>query len=646
MAQNFKTVDVARLEVEVDPPGLKNFIKNPDGRLGAWGWITPDSFTTAVVEGSSALALLKLRNTSTTTAATMWTETEPVPCTAGTYVSGRVEFDSRTTSNESLLARLVFLDADGAQTGVSGSTTGSSFGPVKTPTMQAPAGTKKVSLRVSGLTSGGPLGASREVIWTRAMLAQASTSAALTSYTYVEPIIWSNILGPTHEIQINRSELNVGVLNATVLDATLDPSTATTLRPGRAVRVTVLDPTTSTWKPLFTGTTTKARTTYDFSRKATQRVRVMLEAADNVKTLANVPRPLGVAGVPDLRAVLEGAGVPWRVNGQTGHMANAVYFTRNESASALDQVAITRDSQLGYAFVDRSGVLVAWSEGTISSDVIATFTDADYTALDVDFDTERCINTVTVKLLRINAANGDTVEVPYGPFVDQDSVDEWGSWSREFTVQGLADDETYLRDEYAAHILAANATPQVRVNSLTFPIALASQMTASRALLDLYDRVEVEHNATDDSRITGIQHSITPTKWLVTLSFAAEGGVAPPTSTPAVVNAVTAPSGWQSLTHSGTDGFLRYCVIDGVVHVEGNVTIAMPSGSNVVLLSAANALPVAYRPGNSLNLAVARVSASPFGGIVTRNADGTINVSQHTGGASTSVQFAYSYPIG
>lgn len=546
MPQNFKTLDRVRLEVVAETAGIANLIKNPSGTLGAWGWLTPNANTALSVDyGTTANGELKFTATGAATATSF--RTERIPITAGKYVGARINFTGRSTTSETMAIGVGFESADGLTTWPATLPAGSGIGQITASTIQAPVGAAWAFLSVIARTSGGVLSTARNVKFLNTQMGQGDTASAVdTAIAAGLPApTWTNILGPSHEIRIDRDTLNVGVLSATILDATLDPSVATTIRPGRAVRVTVKEHPSNAWVALYNGVITSARTTYDNAKpNPSKRVRITLEAADNVKTLANVSRPDGVSSVADLRAVLEGAGVPWSIEGSGDQIPGAAYFTRNESATALDQVAIVRDSTLGYAWVDRDGVLNVNSQGTLPSTTVATFTASDYTALDVDFDTQRCINTVTVKLLRKNAATGETVEVTHGPFVDQTSIDTWGAYSKEFTVQGLADDTAYLRDNYANFILAANATPTVRVNSLTFQVKENAHFTAARALLDLYDRVSVVHNVTDDSRITAISHAITPTQHFVTLGFSAEGGVATPSQAPPLtVNQVeTLPS--------------------------------------------------------------------------------------------------------
>lgn len=180
---------------------------------------------------------------------------------------------------------------------------------------------------------------------------------------------YTNIIGPTHEIKIVREGLNVGTLNATILDTSLDPSTADLIRPGRKCRLMVFSDGSGTWEPLYTGKINEADVTYDLKATDPNKVsRIFISAVDNTATLANTSRPDGVGTIAALPYVLEGAGVPWNVNGNGNQVSSAVVVSNNDNASALDQIAITRDSKSGYAWIDRNNVLQAWDPASINPD--------------------------------------------------------------------------------------------------------------------------------------------------------------------------------------------------------------------------------------------------------------------------------------
>lgn len=355
------------------------------------------------------------------------------------------------------------------------------------------------------------------------------------------PVTYQNILGPTGRITIDRDDLNVGSMSVQLFDAILDPTQTDLIRPGKRIRLLAVDPdAVDVPEVIFAGKTFTASVKYHLLEDDEhKRAEVTLVAVDPINSTAGVPRREGVATIDELPYVLEGAGVPWNVNGSGNQVPTATVVAYNDNASALDQVAVTRDSVLGYAWVDRNGVMQAWDSATLDTTVAAELDESTYTAdIDIDFDLERIINSVTVRALRVIATSGATEEVVLGPYVDVDSFRQYGEHSAEFTVQGFDVTDTASIQAYADAILAANATPHLRVNSLVLPIASVADL--EKATLDLYDLVHVVNdraNVDENSRIVSIHHEITATnpggKWLTTLGFVKDGAVAASTAVPA-----------------------------------------------------------------------------------------------------------------
>lgn len=378
--------------------------------------------------------------------------------------------------------------------------------------------------------------------WTGTANASTSTETATTTLpastaissnlAFTEPIQYLDILGESHEIRIQREELNLGTLTATVLSSSLDPATSGLIRPGRRVRLRASSD-AETWDPVFTGQLLEAEVRYELKDPAIpeeKRARVTITAADAAQTLANAQRPEGVETLEELPYVLEGAGVPWDVLGSGSQVPAATVTTHNESASALDQIALTRDTQLGYAWVSRAGVLTV-ADGPGLPDELVTLDESAYTDLDLSFSTKDCINEVMVTVQSAGAA-GETTETTYGPYRDAASIAEWGRYRKDFTVTGL---DLLEVEALAASILAANATPRVRANSLALPILTAEHV--SRALIDLYTPARIVNAARgvdDQLRVTALEHVIETNKWISRLTFADEGGVAQPTAQPPV----------------------------------------------------------------------------------------------------------------
>lgn len=433
--------------------------------------------------------------------------------------------------------------------------------------------------------------ATKNYSWTGTAHASTSTLVEPT-YTYTDPELnFSDVLGRSSGLSINREELDVGTLTVSAKDSSLDPSKAELIRPGRKIRAQVL--TGGSWETLYLGSISNAKVNYDLLDKDPNRRSIVeITATNGVQTLANSRQPDGVAILDDLGPALYAVNLPALVNGLIATpeyaSANPITYT-NESASTLDVVAIARDSESGYAWVTRDNILTAWSADQIPTTVAQTFGEADYnTDFNVDYDTETCINSVTVKALRITGS-GDTQETEewtFGPYRDTNSISEWGTYSAEFTVSvpiGAVLSASYFQP-FANAILAANATPRLRVNSLTFPVK--DEATLARTLIDLYDLVEITNAeaaiTAEQMRVTGISHTITPDRWLVTLSFAHEGSVATPQLTPPLASTMTTdldqPASGSLTDHgftmsSGWSLGTNYAVKVGhVVHIYFNVT--------------------------------------------------------------------------
>lgn len=588
----FDIVDVLRLEVEVDPTGLRNINPNPSGDLGTWGWVTPAPGTklnARLVGGVQALNFFATTGSS-------WFNSEPLrPVTAGTWVAASWVPAAATPGRYDV--RLEWINADGvlfAATPMQGFLPPVAGVRKSITAFQAPSGTVACRLAFQLYDSAGNPPATGDQLAIREVtVATASTGAALANLGYVEPFTYLNILGPANDLKITRDELSTGILTATILDSTLDPAKAAKLRPGRRARAMALDPATGQWTPLLVGKVQNAKVDYDYKTPglpASKRARISITITDNTSRLAATPRADGVVEITNLRYLLEGAGVPWFANGS----AEQSYFVpdvvaHNPAASLLDQIAITRDTSRGYAWVDRRGVLQAWDADWISTTVAATLNEDVYGDLNIDYDTERCINTVNLRYLRMNLATGGTVEVPYGPYVDQASIDQWGPRSADFTIQGITETPTSMA-AYANAVLAASSTPRVRINSVTIPIRNPADV--GRALIDLYDLVKVintDAGLADNLRVTGIEHHITTEEWLVTFRFAAAGGVAPPQSTPSPappvggVSSVTSGpnvAAGVSVTICGNDVAILSCNISFTANVPaGAVLFTLPEGA-------------------------------------------------------------------
>ncbi|WP_162242373.1 H-type lectin domain-containing protein [Nocardioides sp. Leaf307] len=432
--------------------------------------------------------------------------------------------------------------------------------------------------------------------WTGTAHASTSTQTTLGDvFTFSEPNAWRNILGPTSSINVKRAALDTGSMSAIVMDPLLDPAVVPDIRTGKKVRLRGL--VEGVWENIYEGLLTGANTTYDRSKKRNAEIvtRIEITAADAIMALSNQGEARGISSVSNLPFILEGKGVPWNTNGSGGQVTTVGSAWVNENASVLDQVALTRDSGLAYAWVDRNNVLQVWDNNRLSSTAVCTFSDVassdptwvSYSDINVDFNSDTCINSVSIKWLRYDPTSGATEEIPYGPFIDAASQATWGPHTAEFTIGGPTESLTNIQ-AYANAVLTANGTPQIRCNSLTMPVNDARELKWA-VRNDLYTPVAVKYNTKVDKtlRITSIEHQITPKGWFVTYGFDVQTSVAQPTYTPAppykgttaetaIFNNINIRSADDATTAAGNEPALKVGPTTGQhLRIDNNEVLAM-----------------------------------------------------------------------
>lgn len=631
-----------RFEVEGDPPSgkLRNLLLNPNGELGGVGWVTP---VDGAVRGDATGSDYEIVFTPGTTSDT-YVQSDPVPVTPGDYLSARINVTRIASGGWTALVQWGGLPTEFGDGWSSASDAfyfpNPTSDPVLTPTgyisvpVEVPADVRKARLSLLYLS---PDAADDEIAFNQAAVVTRASSALVSFENVVDQGDWIDVLGPTHQIEIDRSQaLDLGTLTASVLDSTLDPATADTLASGRAVRVTALSADSGQYVNLFTGRIDQAKVTYDTKRAAANPddpkvAQIALTAHDPAAVLAQQPRPDGYATVDELRAVLEGTGVPWDINGSTAQITGAVVVSRNENASAVDQIAITRDSRSAYAWVDRNGVLQAWDRDELGDDPgdAILVDETRYSDLALSYDPDSLINLVVVTYLTYDPATQETVETKYGPYLDAASYAVRGERRAEFTVHGLVAPDVDPSDavaDFAAAVLAANATAITTCDGVTLPIRSFEEVTDDRVLLDQYTLVQLVNTARGFDqllRVTGVVHRISATrdgwKWTLDLRFAPLGSVAAPQLIPPLPQ--QAPNPW--LAPSLTNGWVNYGgtrdagyrKLGGMVELRGVVKDGTP-GTQIFQL------PEGFRPAAAEVFAVncqggpTRLDVNPDGSVV------------------------------
>lgn len=533
--QDFATTAELQLLVSEDPAGVYNLIDNPNGDGGGWGWIVGTSGTGVTVDKGAGAYLKYTRNSAPPFASPSWFYTDFIPVTEGDYV--QAAYTQQSATNAYHTVSVEFFDANKTlwRTNTSGLRSpglgsNGTIGPLHADGVASVGHAfAYMRLRFDMKTSGGTDPATTHFFQVNAIALGTSPVSATVAAAVVPGlagITYGDILTSTHEIEIDRPGFDLGVLTATITDDSLDPATDDTVRPGRRVIAA-----RAAGDPLFVGQIISGKTQY-VTVDGVQKTRITVVAVDNFAKLASLAASFGVDTITALPWVVRTAKIPWDFDGTTYAPPTTVGVTTygaNADASMLDQVAATRDTVRGYAWVARGGALNAWSPSAISGTVQGTFTDAGtdypYTDIDVDWSTDTCINEVTVNLVDTTGT-----ATTFGPYINQASIDRWGHRPRTFTIYGTAGAATF-----AANVLASNGTPVVRCNGLTVPITSAN---LPATLLDLFDLVHVHYGTRFDGdlRIATIKHRISAApdqrdcRWFLDLTFANDGETELPTT--------------------------------------------------------------------------------------------------------------------
>jgi hypothetical protein len=653
---------------------VRNVVPNPSFEVDASLWTAGTATTmvrTTTVAAVGAASLHVYRNVpnpggpGASTIATV---------TGGLDYTLQARFRAQVSGGAGVIS-IAWLDGSGVQIGATVSATGptsstTAFGAPVTLTATAPSAAVQARVSVAhgvpgpgntqgayvdgvALIEGGAstttyfdgstaAGGTLSYAWEGTAHASASkqTDTNLTTLAETE---WRNILGPTHRISTVRESLNLGTLEAELLDAALDPATSATLRPGGDVRVLALA--SGAWEPIFVGEIDRLLVTYDDKRRPTRPPRVSMTGLDRTVRLTNAKRTQGVAAVADLPFIVEGAGVPWHIDGSTAQLPTTPgTVSVNDNASALDQIALTRDSTGSHAWVDRKGVLVAT---TATGASVRTLDEPRYSDLEVAFSSEECINSVEIESLYVvedftptGGVYGRSEVIPYGPYEDAPSIAQWGRRSRKFRVHGLTAAQV---DAHAASILTRNANPGVSVQSVALPMRTTADL--ADAVRDLGEIVTVSNTARGIApvlRVNRVAHTIesAPQKWMVRLGFARSTSVASPTIAPEVQTGRRGfeDTPWAAPAYSGSwvaygapslrDA--RYCRRNGLTIIEG----ACRSGA---IGSTIMTLPPGFRPTNRL-IFVCSCGDPITAGRVDVWPDGTV---VHNGGPSGTYPTGY-----
>lgn len=343
--------------------------------------------------------------------------------------------------------------------------------------------------------------------------------------TTTSTMVWSTITGYITTLSIERPHHAAGVANvrmyADALNPALNPSNDTHVRKGQKFRVQAL--VSGVWKSQFTGTIGKVDTSPDYTQRDGRKFPLTVVAYDSVKTRHQKTGTKGVAKTDDLRAVVT---APFKINGSTTAIAESATeeLFDNDNASEWDQIQITRDSDEGFAWVDKEDQLVAYDLATMPTTNKADITEDNYTAKDLalNYTLENVINHVTIKQIE-KYDNGKTHVVHKGIWKRQSSIDKYGYYKAVYTIQGTRHDAATK----AGNILDANANPDIVPTGCVIPVTSTSDVAAFVDAIDLNDKVTIRLPDTTvfNVRVNTIKHEIVGSsdkknvKWNVTFTF-------------------------------------------------------------------------------------------------------------------------------
>lgn len=457
--------------------------------------------------------------------------------------------------------------------------------------------------------------------WTGTVGNSPSTRTSVGAVDYVETDEqYVDILHGAASLTTERVELDVSTFNGRLVDVALSPARASSVvRPGRRFKISGLDEDGVTWHRMFTGTLGPAGVVYEplederrAARDPGRALNITITGTGAESILAQASRP-DVTRTPGNLAdlVLSGAGVPWTINGSTGIIGGVSGIATIESATALDQIALTRDTVGGVAWVDPEGWLRFMSSAEDA--VVGTLDESAYTAdgLKVGFDTTRVINSVTIVRM-IRASDGSTEERTHGPYENSASIKAWGRQAATVTIASVPSD-TAAADTRAAAILAANANPQLIIEE----VSVNSADNRAHAFYDLYDLLHLSASTVDgtidvDARVASVRHEITTERrrygnwgtWRTTYGFMVASAIAAPAivptpapSVPELTDLSSSRTNPNGLTHAGTNNQtensrLTFRLRQGTIWIDG---IFYP-GTTAHAAAMLSGIPEEWRP--------------------------------------------------
>jgi hypothetical protein len=544
---------LTRLVLEVDTSGPRNMLRNPSGQLGTYGLTSLDPATATVISRRGPVndgATDDGWRFQVTTPRFARLRTAPFPVQAGTYVHFSVTASSDSTGGltTTLYQSLSFFDALGQELQpVVGGAGGIGGSPVlRTMRALTPAG----AVMARGAIETDQASTARTNL--AGMYVRTGMAAADAVAPYV-PANWVNILGKTSKIETEQGntlngvedDLTPGTLLARIKDSSIDPTTATTLRRGRPVRLVAI--VGSDRVPVWSGNVEYADVDYEDTKEGTSQASIVLAATDDATTLADTPCPILMGGTfpKALNWAATAAGMAvW--DGSMTDPGVGVQVARDDSAKAADWLRRACNTYGGYAWLDSSNRLTSALVSYLTQVPSVTFSDrkadADalyYTGIGLNSGTRSLTNTLDVKRFNLDEVEDDGAKT-YGPYVASGSVAEFGRSAATVEVVGGSP------SAHATAILPVYATPKLFPTGLKFD-ALADLPKV--LALAPYQAVRVKRTTpayNDVVRVLRIRHEIVARvggdTWLTSVGCRPLESGTPTNITPPASGADTGPS--------------------------------------------------------------------------------------------------------
>lgn len=390
-----------------------------------------------------------------------------------------------------------------------------------------------------------------------------SGSNLTTLWNGIEYTTFVNINDDISKVSISREEGDKGTLTVDFSTTSLDPAISAMLKPGKTVRFLgrhydagdLRRP--SDWvgeannTVIYQGIIKRITSKYSYDDEPI----VQLTAYNAQDAMDRLTTGIMCDSYMEYGAYYNRLGVPVLYNtidwgGWNKLLPNRFTFRPSSYGefSFTDSLSATRNTGKTYYIVDRFNrlqILTSLSSSTVITLTDGTLTgDISYGDLNMGSDTDTVINKVTVSensldrkdLVDKTLSGGDEppLDINYvatknqsAVFRNLESINDYGEFEKTFQVVRGNGDLLDLRagklggsfEDWADAILDAKSEPTLNVSDLIIPIKSSDDIRLI-SQLEILDKIAIVYKGeTYTIRIRDIDHTITPGKWTVKLSF-------------------------------------------------------------------------------------------------------------------------------